>query len=68
MVSSLDKLTNKLKTGNLNEQDHAQEKADMYYLNKDAYPSQKKFVEENSKEILIVARDGCYTYQTFGES
>lgn len=28
----------------------------------DSKISQKKFIEENTREILIVTRDGCYTY------
>ena len=68
MVSSLDKLTNKLslmdvdrkKETNILPKKDASSDQVMTEVGK---VSQKIFKEERTKEILIVNRDGCYTYQ-----
>lgn len=30
--------------------------------------NEKKFVEENTREVLIITREGCYTYQSHNEN
>eukprot|EP00347_Sterkiella_histriomuscorum_P005821 403355142 len=61
MVASLEKLTSKL----MNRNQNSTEGSDMKI---DSRINQKKFVEESTREILIVTRDGCYTYQTHNEN
>lgn len=64
-ISSLDKLTNKLRN-NLTGDDH---KGASSNESKHEYQvPQKRFIEEITKEVLIVARDGCYTFEQKGEN
>lgn len=64
MVSSLDKLNNKLSLMDLDKKKEVKNtdqpsKAQQQQL----VISQKVFKEEKTNEILIVNKDGCYTYQ-----
>lgn len=81
MVSSLDKLTNKLKSTLADhkqtvEKDRHKQNANVtnvkptadQYIPHGGYVKEKRFIEENTKEVLIIARDGCYTYQSRGEN
>ena len=68
MVSSLDKLTNKLSLMDVDKKKDSKvlpsKDVSSDQAMKDANKvSQKVFMEEKTKEILIVNRDGCYTYQ-----
>jgi len=65
-ISSLDKLNNKLRSNLVGEENRGAASSNE---SKHEYQvPQKRFIEEVTKEVLIVARDGCYTYEQKGEN
>lgn len=64
-ISSLDKLTNKLRNNLASGEGNRAESNESRKYGK---VHQKRFIEESTKEVLVVARDGCYTYEQKGEN
>ncbi|CDW76882.1 myb-like dna-binding domain containing protein [Stylonychia lemnae] len=56
-MAALDKLQSKIG-----------QKQDEQTFNEQGKIREKKFIEENTREVLIVTRDGCYTYQSHNEN